>query len=71
MITTLLQVALVIVTGSVALLAETVHNFGERRPHPAHPRPGVLALPGCAIVVSLKRAVRRDRRGPRDARLPP
>ena len=29
MITALLQVAVVIVSGSVALLADTIHNFGD------------------------------------------
>ena len=50
MVTTLLQVALVIYTGSVALLADTVHNFGD----------AATAIPlGIAFLFARRAASRR------------
>lgn len=50
MLTAVLQVVLVLVSGSVALLADTIHNFGD----------ALTALPlGIAFVMSRRRPTRR------------
>ena len=50
MLTAVLQVFLVLVSGSVALLADTIHNFGD----------ALTALPlGVAFVLSRRRPTRR------------